>query len=138
MALIDDAYVMSAKQGDIEAARLLCRFMAEHLANGTPVTDETRQYFIDALRAIGQGADPAAALNLKPARHRPRENEGRDFRIANEIYWRQRDGESTGVLFREIGTREHLSAKRVEQIYYRWMPGFEERARNNREEMDGS
>jgi hypothetical protein len=138
MALIDDMYIGLAQAGDIEAARLLCSIFANHLETGTPVTDETRQYFIDALRAISDGSDPAAALNLKPARHRPKKNEDRDFQIAQEIYWRQREGESTGVLFQEIGAREHLSPKRVEQVFYRWLPGFEERARNNWEEMDGS
>lgn len=137
MALLDGMYIGLAQAGDIEAARLLCRFMAEHLETGKPVTDETRQYFIAALRAIGEGADPASALNLKPARHRPKKNEDRDFRIAREIYWRQRGGESTGVLFQEIGSRECLSPKRVEQVYYKWLPGFEEHERINREE-DGS
>ncbi|HYE35670.1 hypothetical protein [Methylocaldum sp.] len=139
MALIDIMGIFRAREdGDTDAARAACLRFAEHLETGEPVSPEFRQHFIDALRAIGQGADPGRALLTTRENRRPKKNVDRDIGIAQEIYWRQRDGESTGVLFQEIGAREHLSAKRVEQIYYEWLPVIEENKRINREEMDGS
>lgn len=62
-----------APDAGVDDARWLCREMGHQLAGGREISPALRDFFAQALIAIGEGAEPVEALHIARPRGRPRD-----------------------------------------------------------------
>lgn len=104
-----------ARNGDVDMARLLCKWAGDDLWKGKKLEPVLAGYFARALERIGNGEDPKKVLHLTAPARRPN-NKERNLEIAVD-YWERRDaGETPKAAKINVGREWRLPAKLVERI----------------------
>jgi len=109
----------AAQDGDTEAARTLAENVALYLSpDCQDIPAPIRAYLMTGFRFIAAGADPAAALLLKPKKGRPRKD---GYLIACLVRWFDggRHKEDGGAYY-EVGLIFNKSPESVKSIYEKW------------------